>query len=82
MSRSALALAAPPISGVTTGNVPLKSAGALAFGKDGVLFVSDTIAGSLFAIETMDAAKSAKFPTINIKAVNEKAAALLCTTAD
>ena len=36
------------------GNAGLKSAGALAFGPDGVLFVGDSIGGAVAAIETGD----------------------------
>ena len=44
---SAVALMAP-------GNVGLKSAGALAFGPDGVLFVGDSIGGAIVALDTDD----------------------------
>ena len=40
--------------GMKTGTPALKSAGPLAFGPDGVLFVGDTKAATLFAIGTGD----------------------------
>ena len=70
------------IPDATTGNVQLKSAGALAFGNDGVLFIGDSLAGSVIAVDTRDTKKSATAPGVDIKGINEKAAALLGTTPD
>src|ERR1700733_6566936 len=70
------------IPGATTGNVQLKSAGALAFGNDGVLFIGDSLAGSVIAVDTRDTKKSASASALDIKGINEKAAALLGTTPD
>jgi hypothetical protein len=70
------------IPDATTGNVQLKSAGALAFGNDGVLFIGDSLAGSVIAVDTRDTKKSASASAIDIKGINEKAAALLGTTPD
>ena len=67
--------------GATTGKVQLKSAGALAFGNDGILFIGDSIGASLVAVETHDTKASAA-ASIDIKGINEKAAALLGTTKD
>src|SRR5882724_8103312 len=78
---AALAFSAP-IPGATTGKVQLKSAGALAFGNDGVLFIGDSIGASVVAVATHDTKVSAKAPGINITGINEKAAALLGTTPD
>jgi hypothetical protein len=71
-----------PIPGATTGKVHLKSAGALAFGNDGVLFIGDSIGAAVIAVDTHDTKASSKMPGIDIKGINEKAAALLGTTAD
>jgi hypothetical protein len=68
--------------GSTTGKVQLKSAGALAFGNDGVLFIGDSLGGAVVAIDTHDTKATAKAASIDIKGINEKAAALLGTTAD
>jgi hypothetical protein len=70
------------IPDATTGKVELKSAGALAFGNDGVLFIGDSLGGTVVAVDTRDTKASAKAASIDIKAVNEKAAALLGTSPD
>ena len=70
------------IPDATTGKVQLKSAGALAFGNDGVLFIGDSLGGAVVAVDTKDTKSSAKAASIDIKGVNEKAAALLGTTPD
>src|ERR1700733_14187918 len=70
------------IPGLTSGKAELRSAGPLAFGPDGVLFVGDSTAAAIVAIDTRDnkAVKSAA--PIDIKGVNEKVAALLGTSKD
>jgi hypothetical protein len=78
---AALAFSAS-IPGATTGKVQIKSAGALAFGNDGVLFIGDSVGGSVVAVDTRDTKASATAASIDIKGVNEKAAALLGTTPD
>jgi hypothetical protein len=67
--------------GMSTGKVELKSAGPLAFGPEGVLFVGDSADGSVVALSTGDT-KPGKAPPADIKAVNEKIAALLGTAPD
>lgn len=59
----------------------LKSASALAFGPNGVLFVADTQAGALFAIETGDTQPAAEGAKIEVKNVNGAVAELLGTKA-
>src|SRR5580692_4608497 len=78
---AALAFSAA-IPGLTSGKAELKSAGPLAFGPDGVLFVGDSTAAAIVAIDTRDnkAVKSAA--PIDIKGINEKVAALLGTSKD
>jgi hypothetical protein len=68
-------------SGMKEGKLELKSAGPLAFGPDGVLFVADTKAASIVAITTGDNAPAAAKP-INVEGINQKIAALLGTSAD
>jgi hypothetical protein len=70
------------IPDATTGKVQLKSAGALAFGNDGVLFIGDSLGGAVIAVDTRDTKVAAKASSIDIKGINEKAAALLGTTPD
>lgn len=69
-------------AGLQTGKVMLKSAGPLAFGPDGVLFVGDTLGASIVAIDTSDNAGAKNAAAIEIKGLNEKIAAALGTTPD
>jgi hypothetical protein len=64
------------------GKAELKSAGPLAFGPDGILFIGDSAAASIVAVDTGDRQSAKSAGTVEIKAVNEKIAALLGTTAD
>lgn len=68
-------------SGMKTGKAELKSAGALAFGPEGVLFVGDSLGASIFAIDTGDN-KPGTAGKIEVKGINEKIAAMLGTAAD
>jgi hypothetical protein len=63
------------------GTVELKSAGQLAFGPKGVLFVGDSAAAKVYAIETGDTSVAAAKP-FEVKAINEKVAAMLGATPD
>jgi hypothetical protein len=78
---AAIAFAAGIPNG-STGKVQIKSAGALAFGNDGVLFIGDSIGGAVIAVETRDTQAAAKSSAIEVKGINEKAAALLGTSPD
>src|ERR1700676_4702928 len=69
------------IAGLTTGKAPLKSAGPLAFGPDGVLFVGDSAGAAIVAIDTKDSKARSAAP-IDVKSINEKVAALLGTSKD
>ena len=60
----------------TSGSAGLKSAGALAFGPEGVLFVGDSIGGSVAAIETGDRT-AASTAQVNVQGIDEKLAALV-----
>jgi hypothetical protein len=62
------------------GKADLKSAGALAFGPDGVLFVGDGMGASVFAFDTADRAPVAG--AAEVEGINAKVAALLGTTPD
>jgi hypothetical protein len=61
---------------LTTGKVDLKSAGALAFGPDGVLFVGDSLGGAVVAIDTGDKT-AVRTASINVQGVDQKIAALV-----
>jgi len=60
------------------GNPDLKTAGPLAFGPDGILFVGDSGGAALFAIDTGDRGISAK-GTLKVDSVNRKIAEALGT---
>ena len=72
---------ASPLAELTPGKVQLTSAGALAFGPDGVLFVGDSIGGSIVAIDTGDR-KAASTAKINVDNIDQKIAALVGVTPD
>jgi hypothetical protein len=81
---SALALlpasAANYSSSLKAGKAELKSAGPLAFGPAGILFIADPAAATVFAVDTGD--QKAGQPAAEVPAINEKIAALLGATAD
>ena len=74
--------AAPALADLTSslqkGTPDLKSAGPLAFGPDGVLFVADPMGASVFAIDTGDRTPSSG-GAINVQGIDGKVAALLGT---
>jgi hypothetical protein len=63
------------------GKADLKSAGALTFGPDGVLFVGDSIGGMIFALDTQDRTPS-QATSLEVAGLSEKIAAMAGTTAD
>jgi len=71
------ASAADLTASLTKGKLELKSAGPLAFGPDGVLFVGDTQAATIYAIATDDTTAAKKFDKVKVDSVNEKIANLL-----
>ena len=72
---------AKPLAELPSGRVQLMSAGALAFGPDGILFVGDSAAGTVVAIDTQDRTPVAS-ATINVEGVDAKIAALVGVTPD
>ena len=81
VSLCALAIAAPATTGMTMGKADVKSAGPLAFGPDGILFVGDSMGAQIVAIDTGDTAKAAS-GSVNVQGIDAKIAAALGTTAD
>jgi len=71
--------AAPLTDSLRKGTPDLKSAGALAFGPDGVLFVADTRGAAIFAIDTADTKGEAA--PIKVEDLQDKLASLLGTDA-
>ena len=68
-------------AGASTGAPALASAGPLAFGPQGVLFVGDSIGGAVWAIDTGDVGPPAKGP-IELQGLDGKLAELAGTTPD
>ncbi|MCA9214390.1 MAG: hypothetical protein KDB27_15065 [Planctomycetales bacterium] len=67
--------------GLNAGNAELKMAGPLAFGPDGILFVGDTRAATIVAIDTEDTEPSG-LGHADIKKIDQQIAALLGTKSD
>ena len=63
------------------GKVPLTSAGSLAFGPEGILFVGDSVGAQIVAIDTKDTIPAAK-GSINVEGVDAKIAAMVGVPAD
>jgi hypothetical protein len=73
---------ASPLADLTSGNVGLKSAGALAFGPEGILFVGDSVGGAVVAIDTGDRKAASSAAKINVQGIDEKIAALVGVAPD
>ncbi|MFO0907469.1 MAG: hypothetical protein U0794_03770 [Isosphaeraceae bacterium] len=61
------------------GKPDLKSAGPLAFGPDGILFIGDTQGAAVFAVATGDKEAAKERPALSIKNLTQKVAARLGT---
>jgi len=61
------------------GTPDLKSAGALAFGQEGILFVGDTQGAAVFAIATGDLKPAAASGALRVEGIDEKIASMLGT---
>ena len=66
---------AAPATALAAGNSGLKSAGALAFGPDGVLFVGDSAGGAIAAIDTAD--RTPGSGKVDVQGIDEKVAAMV-----
>jgi hypothetical protein len=73
------AVLADDTAGMKKGTPPIKSAGALAFGPDGILFVADAPASTIYAIATGDT-KSAGMKSISIPRIDEVVGGMLGVT--
>jgi hypothetical protein len=67
---------------LTPGKAQLMSAGALAFGPEGVLFVGDSVGGAVVALDTKDSTAPRSSVRIDVQGVDAKIAALAGVTAD
>ncbi|MEI8019397.1 MAG: hypothetical protein WCH39_14425, partial [Schlesneria sp.] len=66
--------------GMKEGTPELKSAGSLAFGPDGILFVGDSKSATIFAIATGDTKSDRSYVEIQFSGLNKQIATLLGTT--
>lgn len=78
----ACAAFAAPGAGLVVKKLELGSAGPLAFGPAGILFVGDSAGASLIAIDTGDAKANKGAGNIELKGINQKIAAALGTSPD
>ena len=75
-------IAADATDNLTSGKVDLKSAGALAFGPDGILFIGDSVNGAIVAVDTGDRTAASSGAKINVQGVDVKIAAQVGVTPD
>jgi hypothetical protein len=73
-------LAADPADSLKKGTPDLKSAGPLAFGPQGILFIGDPQGAAIFAIDTGDQSADSVAGPIKVQALDGKLASLLGTT--
>ena len=76
-SMAPIAVAQDLTSGMSQGTPQLTTAGPLAFGPQGILFVGDTRSATIFAIATGDATGDPNGVTMDVGNLNGKVAALL-----
>jgi len=69
--------AADPAAGLKKGTPDLKSAGALAFGPDGILLVGDAQGAAIFAIDTGDRTPGSSDAAMKVEGIDGKIAAML-----
>ncbi len=68
---------ADALADLAPGNAGLKSAGALAFGPDGVLFVGDSSGGAVAALDTNDRTPVRTASKVDVQGIDAKLAALV-----
>lgn len=68
--------------GMAEGKPALKSAGPLAFGPEGILFIADTKSAAIFAVATGDTKPASDSKPLKVDGINQKIAALLGTSAE
>jgi len=78
----AVIAARTPAAELSTGKVAIMSAGRLAFGPNGILFVGDSVGGSIVAIDTGDTTAVKTTPKIDVQGIDTKIAALVGVPAD
>jgi hypothetical protein len=81
----AVAVATPAMAAnlaMKQGTPDIKSAGPIAFGSDGILFVGDPLGAALYAIQTDDTDPKAADAKLTLEGIDAKIADSLGTTAD
>jgi hypothetical protein len=68
------ALSANYSASLKTGKAELQSAGALAFGPEGILFVGDSRGAAIFALDTQDRTAATSHHSFDINRIDEKVA--------
>jgi hypothetical protein len=81
VTTASIAQGAEPTASLKKGTPDLKSAGPLAIGADGILFVGDTKGAALFAIDTGEQKTAAEKRSVDVKDLAGKVAAMLGTDA-
>jgi hypothetical protein len=69
-------------AGMKEGKAAFKAMGPLAFGPEGILFIADTKAAAVVAIDTGDTKPASGEKALKVEGINQKVAALLGTAAD
>ena len=69
-------------AGMKEGKLELKSAGPIAFGPEGILFIADTKAAAIAAVATGDTKAVDASKLTKVEGINQKIAGLLGTAAD
>ena len=82
LGLSVMAAKNPADVDLPAGKVNMKNAGALAFGPPGILFVGDSMGGSVIAIDTGDTQAARGTVKINVEGFDEKLAAMVGIAAD
>lgn len=77
---SAYCIDPPNKFGLALGNATMKSAGALAFGPNGILFVADTRGGAIFAFDVKDVKTDTATTAIEIRNIDKVLASFLGIT--
>lgn len=67
-------------AGLSKGTPDWKSAGPLAFGPKGVVFLADSQGAAIFAVDTADTQADSAGGSLKVEGIDEKVAALLGTT--
>ena len=68
--------------GMAEGAVPIKWAGSVAFGPDGILFVADSKSAAIHAIATWDVTSQELSKPIRVASLDRKLAALVGVTSE